>query len=62
MTDKQREYLANGLKDLSNLIIAGLVIGQVLSNAKSLFLIVLGVVAYLFLNTIGVLLIKGEKK
>ncbi len=60
MTNKQREYLANGLKDLANLIIAGLVISQAFNPIRSVLLIVLGVFSYLLLYTLGVLLVKGE--
>jgi len=61
INNKQREYLANGLKDLANLLVAGLVINQAFSADKSRLLIAVGMFTYLLLYSLGIILVKGEE-
>ena len=60
MNNKQREMLATSFKDLGNLTIAALVIGQALANQKNLQLLLAGFIAYVIFNIVSVLLVGGE--
>ena len=61
MTNKQRETLSTSFRELGNLIIAALVIGQVFSTQKSFLAFLLGFSVYVILNTLAVILVGGEE-
>ena len=63
MNDRQRKWLADKLPNTANIIIAGFIIGQLLSaNPIDVVLFIVGIIVYLGLYIYGFLLLKGGDK
>lgn len=63
MNDKQRKWLADKLANTANIIIAGFIIGQLISDKPfDVLLFIMGVITYLGLYAYGFFLLKGGGK
>ncbi len=63
MNDKQRTWLADKLANTANIIIAGFIIGQLISDKPfNVLLFIVGVIIYLGLYAYGFFLLKGGDK
>ncbi len=63
MNDRQRKWLADKLPNTANIIIAGFIIGQLISAKPiDVVLFIVGIIVYLGLYIYGFLLLKGGDK
>jgi len=63
VNDKQRKWLADKLANTANIIIAGFIIGQFISDKPlNVVLFIVGIMIYLGLYAYGFFLLKGGDK
>lgn len=62
MNKEQRKWLADGLRELANLAIAGLVFGQFLSERFNLTITMAGLFIGALCYIVGVILVKKWRK
>ena len=63
MNDNQRKWLADKLANTANIIIAGFIIGQLISDKPfNIILFIVGIIVYLCLYAYGFFLLKGGDK
>ncbi len=63
MNDNQRKWLADKLANTANIIIAGFIIGQLISDKPfNIILFIVGIIVYLCLYAYGFFLVKGGDK